>query len=113
MTVAVCLKCGAIKHGAFTECRKCGHHPDDEEDLTKHLLVTDHFHDRKTLDAIAARIKAGLPIEFDPESLKSAWVNKAEMAEWDKEIGRGCGKFVAIVLAVIGAVIGLVVWLRR
>jgi len=41
MTVAVCLKCGEFKHGAFTICLKCRYTPDDDESLTRHLLVTD------------------------------------------------------------------------
>ena len=75
----MCLRCGEFKHGAFNPCLKCGYTPDDDESLTKHLLVTDHYHSRETLAAIAARIKNGEPVTFDPESLKAAWVSKAEL----------------------------------
>ena len=43
MTVAVCLKCGEFKHGAWTPSLKCGYEPSDDESYTKHLLVTDHY----------------------------------------------------------------------
>lgn len=78
MTVAVCLRCGAFKRGAYTTCLKCSYTPDDDESLTKHLLGTDHFHSREALEAIAARITSGESITFDEETLRSAWVSKTE-----------------------------------
>ena len=112
MTVAVCLRCGAFKHGAFSPCRSCGYKPDDDESLTKHLLVTDHFHSRETLQAIAARVKAGEPVTFDPETLKRLWVSKAHLDAETERIGRilkvGCGVFLAAV-----GVVSFVVWIWR
>ncbi|MGF1580849.1 MAG: hypothetical protein ACFCD0_15915 [Gemmataceae bacterium] len=102
MTVAVCLQCGEFKHGAFNPCRKCGYVPDDDESLTKHLLVTDHFHTREALEAIAARVKAGQSVTFAPETLKAGWVSKAELDAGTTRIGRGC-------LIVLGVVFVLVV----
>jgi haloacetate dehalogenase len=43
MTVAVGLGCGAFKHGAFNSRAKYHYTPDDDEYLTRHLLVTDHY----------------------------------------------------------------------
>lgn len=111
MTVAVCLQCGEFKHGAFTPCRSCRYTPDDDESLTKHLLVTDHFHSREALEAIAARVKAGEPVEFDPQTLREAWVSKAALDAQGKRIGRGlalgCGLLLALTIA---GVVLAVVW---
>jgi hypothetical protein len=109
LTVAVCLKCGAFKHGAFNPCPKCRYTPDDDESLTRHLLVTDHYHSRETLEAIAARIKAGEPIEFDPESLRAAWVSKAQLDAETKRLGRGCqiGCGVLLVLTIAAGVLAV------
>ncbi len=41
MTAAVCLKCGCLKIGAFTECPDCGFSPETEDDQTKALALTD------------------------------------------------------------------------
>ena len=111
MTVAVCLHCGEFKHGAFNPCLKCGYTPDDDESLTKHLLVSDHYHSRETMEAIAARVKAGEPVTFDPESLQAAWVSKAALDAETKRIGRGCviGCGVLLALAAVAGVVA-VVW---
>ena len=90
MTVAVCLNCGELKHGAWASHLKCGYTPDDDESLTKHLLVTDHYHSREMLEAIAARVKSGEPVEFDPETLQAAWVSKEQLDAETKRLGRGC-----------------------
>jgi hypothetical protein len=116
LTIAVCLHCGELKHGAFKRCPKCGYTPNDDESLTKHLLVTDHFHRRETLEAIAARVKSGQPIEFDPEALREAWVSKeqldAETKQLDAEIKRlgrgstiGCGIVIALAVAAVVALL--------
>lgn len=107
MTVAVCLKCGEFKHGAFTRCEACGYEPDDDESLTKHLLVTDHYHNRETLEAIAARVKAGEPITFDPQTLEAAKVSKKDLDASMKRVRRGCilALMLIITLAVVGTVL--------
>jgi len=33
MTVAVCIQCGAIKHGAWTSCPECSSEPTDRSDI--------------------------------------------------------------------------------
>lgn len=107
MTKAVCLKCGELKFGAFLPCPQCRYRPDDDESLTKHLLVTDHYHSHETLETIAARVKAGKPIEFDPESLKAAWVTKSQLDAETKRLGRGCLAWALIAAAIV---LGLVLY---
>lgn len=78
MTVAVCYKCGSIKHGAFNACPACSTEPADEDALILSLALSDHYLDRKALDSASETIKAGKHVELDPasrakfaESLKS------------------------------------------
>jgi len=111
MTIAVCLKCGEFKRGAFTPCRKCGYLPDDDESLTKHLLVSDHYHSRAALQAIADRVKSGQAINFDPETLKQAWVSKQEMDAETKRLGWGCSVVFAVAIAAVVAVVLIVAYL--
>ena len=113
MTVAVCLKCGEFKHGAFTRCQTCGYEPDDDESLTKHLLVTDHYHTREALEAIASRVKAGELIEFDPETLEAAHVSKRELDAGMKRMGRGCVVAGILALVVVATVVVLLVVFNR
>ncbi|HEV2970723.1 MAG TPA: hypothetical protein VGY55_12200 [Pirellulales bacterium] len=100
MTVTVCLNCGSFKHGAFIRCRECGYEPEDDESLTKHLLVTDHFLSGEQLKAVAAKVKAKEPIEFAQESLKAAWVSKTRLDAEKKNLGRACSIGCIIVIAV-------------
>jgi hypothetical protein len=110
VTVAVCLKCGAFKHGAFNLCRRCGYTPDDEESLTKHLLVTDHYLSQEELGAIAEKVKAGEPVEFPPETLKAAWVSKAQLDAEARKLGRGCLIGCIVAIAIAGGFLVLYVW---
>jgi ribosomal protein L40E len=99
MTVAVCLKCGAIKHGAWTRCLECGYTPDDDESYTRHLLVTDHYLSREQLEEVAARVKSGQPVDFPPELLRQAWVSKADVEKDQRACAIGCFLFLGLVAA--------------
>ncbi len=101
MTVAVCLKSGAWKHRAWTPCAGCGFLPNDDESLTRHLLATDHYLNREALEAVAAKVKAGQPVEVPPDVLKAAWVNKQEMERGQKRMTVGCLSVVAVVVALV------------
>ena len=112
MTVAVCLKCGTFKHGAFNRCRQCSYTPDDDESLTKHLLATDHYLSQKELEAISAKVKIGEPVEFPPEALHARWVSKAQLDAETRKLGRGC-MIVCIGLGVFVAVAAVVTFMLR
>src|SRR5262249_217203 len=105
MTVAVCLKCGEFKHGAWIRCRRCGYTPDDDESYTKHLLVTDHYLSREQLEEVADRIKEGERVEFPPEVLRQAWVSKADVEKANRGCTVGCLAFLGIgIVIVIGMI---------
>lgn len=72
MTVAVCLKCGAMKHGAWTPCPKCRHTPQDPEDKAKHMMTSDHYFSKADLESISTRVQGGLPLSFDPKQIEQA-----------------------------------------
>jgi hypothetical protein len=73
MTVAVCIKCGAFKWGAFNPCEKCGAKPNGPDEMALSMAVSDHHFDKPSLERIGAEIRAGRPVPVDPafvESLK-------------------------------------------
>ena len=66
MTEAVCFKCGALKWGAFTNCKNCGARPTSDDDLMLSLACTDHFFDHRKLEQIGRDIRAGQAPQLDP-----------------------------------------------
>lgn len=105
MSVAVCLNCGEFKVGAFTYCPHCKYEPHDDESLTKHLLATDHYCDQALLESIAERVKAGVPVTFDAESMKAAWVSKKDLDASSKKARLGCWLGVAVLAALVASLI--------
>lgn len=81
MSLAVCLRCGALKRdGCWADCAACGHSPRvDEENLTRHFLASDNCCPEEELEAMAQRVKAGEQIEFPSQLLRERWVKKAEV----------------------------------
>ena len=70
MTQAICFKCGATKHGAFTLCKSCQTRPLSEDDLMKSLALTDHHLSEASLSKVAKQIQDGLALEFEAEQLE-------------------------------------------
>ena len=103
MTVAVCLKCGAMKHGALTSCPHCRHTPDDPEDQVKHVIVSDHYFTQADLQGISARVRQGLPLQFDPEQVAELMEEVKDVKVDRRRIRRLVVCFLAGFLLVIGA----------
>ena len=61
MTVAVCVNCGFIKHGAFTQCSACGHLPQSAINQLYSLVMTDHYFSHEDLNGISAAMLGGKP----------------------------------------------------
>ncbi len=71
MSLAVCLQCGATKHGALVPCVGCGHVVAEIEDRAWHLIVADDL-DPEGLSALSAHIASGGSApEPDPGELVS------------------------------------------
>ena len=101
MTVAVCLQCGAMKHGAWTPCRKCGHTPKDIEDKARHVITSDHHFSQADLEGISASVQSGQPLNFNPQQVK----HYVEELKNTKDDGKGVGRFLFVIFAVIAAII--------
>jgi hypothetical protein len=61
MTVAVCVHCGSLKHGAFTHCTICQRRPETELDVAYSLALTDHYFSTETLNEISSAMRGGQP----------------------------------------------------
>ena len=68
MTVAVCIYCGEIKHGAFNPCHSCSRAPTTEEDAAISLLLTDHTYGKQRLEEIGMSIRSGKSPTMDAQT---------------------------------------------
>lgn len=67
MTMAVCIKCGALKYTAFLPCEHCNQRPTGS-DVGKALVLTDHHYTEDALHKISDMIKSGYDVfELMPE----------------------------------------------
>ena len=104
MTVAVCIRCGALKHGALTPCPKCRFDPERNEDKAKAMVLTDHWLPEEELGRISERIKSELPVTY-PEDMVRQYVEFFEK-------GIGLPLTVKIGCAAVAVCLtGFVVWL--
>ncbi len=81
MTAAVCIKCGAMKVGAFTLCPKCKFTPESGADQARSILLSDHNMDRAALEQVGEKIAAGVPLTFNEAAIAQM---AAEFAEFRK-----------------------------
>ena len=70
MTMAVCLKCGEIKLGAFTPCPACKFAPESSADKSKAMLLTDHLMNQERLKQVSQGIKDGKELIYQPDELE-------------------------------------------
>lgn len=107
MTVAVCTRCGAMKHGALTPCPNCKFSPDGNEDKAKAMVLTDHWLPTEELQKISESIKSGQPVIY-PERMMSNYIKLFEenpnIGKFPLSIKIGC-------LGIIVSAIGVVVWI--
>lgn len=107
MTVAVCIRCGAKKHGALTPCFECQFDPAENTDKARSMILTDHFLSHEDLDGIGDRIQAGLAVSY-PEDAIAEYVALFER-DADKPsmaMRLGCA---AVLLAIVTIVAFLVI----
>ena len=76
MTIAVCLQCGEFMDGESAACPKCGYNPTDLRAWAGQGLASDRYHSRDELEAIATRVKAGEPVEFDSASIHAGFMRE-------------------------------------
>lgn len=94
MTVAVCYKCGAIKHGALVLCPECLGHPETEDDMALSLAMTDHYFDLPTLERMGEAVREGEPPRLDPATHAGivAMIRQCGMAAELKRLAEGWGE---------------------
>jgi hypothetical protein len=72
MTIALCLKCGETKWGAWCECEKCGTKPDVGSRLE--LVFTDHNYAPDTLEQLGAVLKEISSLSEDTQQAQRAFL---------------------------------------
>jgi hypothetical protein len=107
MTIAVCIRCGARKHGALTPCGGCGFDPAENLDKARSMILTDHFLAETDLDGIGERIRTGLPVNY-PEEAVAEYVAMFERGADKLPLFLRIGCVIAI-LAVVGVVAFVVI----
>ena len=68
MTMAICIKCGEEKFGAWAPCQKCGFRPIEVEDMARSILLSDHNRKVDALRSAGQQIKNAAFI-FDTEEV--------------------------------------------
>ncbi len=71
MTIAVCIKCGCEKFGAFTPCDECGFNPTTEDDKAKAICLSDWAMSDVERDKVSAQLKDGKELTFNQDVLDS------------------------------------------
>ncbi|MEZ6051567.1 MAG: hypothetical protein R3C02_09300 [Planctomycetaceae bacterium] len=69
MTIAVCMKCGHQKVGAFALCPVCSFAPQQSDEFAKSILLSDQAATAAELEIAMEKLKSGSSIEFDPEEI--------------------------------------------
>lgn len=83
MTAAICIKCGAMKVGAFSPCAKCGFTPVSNEDQARSILLSDRNLDPAALKKTGYRIAEGETPAFDETAVAQM---AAEFGELRKHV---------------------------
>jgi hypothetical protein len=85
MTIAICIKCGGEKFGAFSPC-ECGFTPDSKAEMAESILLSDHHYTHSELRDIGSAIKSGEVITVDPVAIAEiAGSIDEEGEEFDKD----------------------------
>ena len=103
MTVAVCLKCGTMKRGAWTWCPI----PADPEDKAKHVMTSDHYFSKADLEGISKRIQSGQPVHFDQRQVEQFATTTAQVNP-EKAVRLFVYGFFGIIIAAIVVAIYLI-----
>jgi hypothetical protein len=70
VTLAICLRCGYPKVGAWTICQRCHFQPQTKDDLAKSVLLSDHYRDADSLENITKLIESGGSVPFDQNDIE-------------------------------------------
>lgn len=105
MTMAVCIRCGAQKVGAWVGCRKCGFEPTTLSERSKSMALSDHYLSPDDLRKVGERIASGKEIHFVDSDLGDL---ENPIREHGNGTHRGCWiALVTLALLVIGGVVAV------
>ncbi|MCY3002965.1 MAG: hypothetical protein NTV21_14280 [Planctomycetota bacterium] len=110
MSQSVCLRCGALKTGAWVTCPECRHVPADLRDRAKHILVSDAYLSAAVILTTSASIRAGHPPEF-PEAQVQTEIREIESLEQEGESSFGFPLVAATAVLLLLAAGAAFVWL--
>ncbi len=118
MTLALCVRCGKSKVGAFTPCPGCGldpaAHGTDRELQARSLLLTDRFCSPGELEALGRKLRAGEPVSFDAGLMARAVEElKTQKLPIVSKAAPGCSVVWAVVGVVLLLAVGLLWWWGR
>jgi hypothetical protein len=119
MTVAVCIRCGRRKTGAFTACLGCRFTPEQPEDLARSMLLSDQACDPAALEAAGAQLRVGQPVDFDPQDV-AAWAALIRANASDLRMPLGCAivwyaplAILCVLVLVLMAALAYLTWWTR
>jgi hypothetical protein len=112
VTVAVCIRCGAIKRGALTPCPECGFEPREKEEKAQSMVLIDRFLSKEDLSAISERIKSGQPVSYPGELMQGfadALEDNLDEVKLSTPVKVGCSLGAAAILVILAGVIWVLV----
>lgn len=83
--IAVCVYCGALKHGSFSMCEECNLQPFGERLLAESLYMSEHYFLDEGLHALSKIIREGNTPPFEEDVIErlieDIRLNARELAE--------------------------------
>lgn len=111
MTVAVCIRCGSQKVGAWTYCSGCRFEPSTNVEKAQSVILSDHHISPEDLEKVAAQLRAGQAFEYPPEIVDGYLEQLKLHPNLDKEVGKFFLQATCLSFGAILAVTALLVWL--
>jgi hypothetical protein len=109
VTLAICLRCGKPKLGAFTRCSGCAFIPEVPVDLACSLILSDRYNSGPELDAAGAAIGQGDTVELDPALVERL---AAEIARVPRRQGfDGCSTVAWSLIVIMLSLAVFVIWI--
>lgn len=109
MSRAICVRCGAARHGWAEVCPGCGHRPEGEGLLIAWLLSEEHL-SAGALERAAERIRAGEPVRASAHMLARARKALGREASQDPGMTGPQRRLLVLTSLLLTALPGLALW---
>ena len=70
MTRAICWQCGAFKSGSWMPCQNCNADPITDDERIISLFLSDHYHNKKSLNALHVQITSSSKYYVIPNEIR-------------------------------------------